>query len=1058
MMPAEVELQQRIGEGGLADVFEGTWNGQVVALKVLREPDRPGLRKRFVREGRLLRRFDHPGLVRCLAVLDGPQPVLVLELLRGSSLDVSLRHGPLAVSAVVDLAAETLRILAYLHEQGITHRDVKPSNLFLTDDGRVVLFDLGLAADEDDPLTTTLGDILGTHAYMAPEQIAGAESDHRCDLYSLGITLYEAVCGDRPYHASGLAGYLLAHRSGGATPVIERAPTVPVRLAALIDRLMARDPAARPPSATAALALLTGSRGPRQELSPARMVGREAAIGAMQAVLDGGGLLRVSGELGCGLGTVARHALELARAEGFQHALVRCRARSNVTDILADLARDIVRITGPVPADMPGILTAISNLIGEDGGFLVVAEDLDLATDAVASIFIRLGAIPGATVIVFGRSFVYLNEGRELVLRPLTSAEVRLQLASQLNTPNLPPGLDQAIFRTSGGLPAIVSAIVHEQVARGTIWCDSVGEDGRPHWLWDSSAPLTPGQDVTRLFDRALRTLPVSTRALVQTLAVAGEPVPLDLLLSATSSDPSGLGLGPALRHGLVAVELRQGEEWVSLRRAVLEPILINTLDDDTERGVHLVLADAARVRPMREWEQRFILLHLALGAREAEDTTRLVELGEWLTRSGRPVEALEVLNSAAGLPVEDSATLARLALSRADGLMQLGRLSEARAALEAGRGLAAGSDQPEIAEHAVLAHFELSMLLGTRVPEEARPYLPPEAPAVGPLRVRRLLAAAAIKRCEGDLDRAAELYADAIDRAPPGPVDRIGVAARLSLARIVAERGEPGRATGMLRALVAELRAVDRALVASEALVALAEIHTVRGQLGLAAEALRLAGDLSEGSDAPWAGPAILVGRASLALAGADMTEAGDLLASAAACGEPAAPWPLRRRYLAVLAEQREMAGDNPSALTAHVRAVEDAGGIPDVLVQAFHSGMIGVLTAAPAALGAAVDRLAESRAIPALARLLLLGGVTSRDREVLEAAEAEARASEQIVLLLRVQDAIRAPASRVEARQIVQTIADGVFGLFRERFLASPAARWALGERATGRRDTGG
>ncbi|MFN7145470.1 MAG: serine/threonine-protein kinase, partial [Myxococcota bacterium] len=306
-LPPGVTIHERIGEGGIADVFRGEWRGREAAIKVLREPDRPGLRKRFVREGRLLQRLSHPGLVRCHAVVDGDVPMLVLELLLGASLDARLRDGAIPPAEAVHLAASALRALGYLHEQGIVHRDIKASNVWMGSDGRVVLVDLGLAADTSSPLTTTLGDILGTHAYMAPEQIAGAESDHRCDLYSLGVTLYEALCGARPYEAVGLAGYLQAHRAAGAPPIAGHVPDVPVRLAALVDRLMARDPAARPASAAAALALLTGGAGVRRDLEAPRMVGREGASGAIQAVIDGGGVLRVTGELGSGLGVVARH-------------------------------------------------------------------------------------------------------------------------------------------------------------------------------------------------------------------------------------------------------------------------------------------------------------------------------------------------------------------------------------------------------------------------------------------------------------------------------------------------------------------------------------------------------------------------------------------------------------------------------------------------------------------------------------------------------------------------------------------------------------------------------
>src|SRR5687767_7832282 len=133
---SDLDFAERIGEGGIADVFRGSWREREVALKVLRETERSGLRKRFVREGRLLQRLSHPGLVRCFEVMDGEQPVLVLELLLGASLDIRLRAGPITPDEGVLFASSALRTLGYLHENGIVHRDIKASNVWFGDDRR----------------------------------------------------------------------------------------------------------------------------------------------------------------------------------------------------------------------------------------------------------------------------------------------------------------------------------------------------------------------------------------------------------------------------------------------------------------------------------------------------------------------------------------------------------------------------------------------------------------------------------------------------------------------------------------------------------------------------------------------------------------------------------------------------------------------------------------------------------------------------------------------------------------------------------------------------------
>jgi tetratricopeptide (TPR) repeat protein len=1053
-LPAGLELFERIGEGGIADVFRGVWEGRPVALKVLREPERPGLRKRFIREGRILRRLSHPGLVRCHAVLDGPQPVLVLELLLGASLDIRLRDGPLPPEDVVGVAAGALRALGHLHEHGIVHRDIKSSNLWINEDGSVVLVDLGLAADNADPLTTTLGDVLGTHAYMAPEQIAGAESDHRCDLYSLGITLYEALCGERPYQASGLAGYLHAHRAAGAPPIVDRVRGVPVRLAALIDRLMARDPAARPASAAVALAQLLGARGARRGLEAPPLVGREAASGAIQAALDGGGVLRVTGELGSGLGAVARHATSIARSERIEYATLRCRPRLRLKETLGQLARELEAVVGTVPPTLPAVVTAIETLVRQDERFLVVVEDLDLAPPGFDLVVGTLARIPGLTLIVTARALGEEPRGREVVLRPLSPQEVRRLVSGLLGTRTLPAGLDAAAHRASGGLPAFVVGILREQLERGAIWCEDAGEEGEPRWAWDSTAPLLPGEGTTRLFGRALASLPPGSLRLVRVAAVAGEPIPLDLLLHAADVDLSGLDLGPALRQGILSVHTVDGEERVAVRRAVIEPVLVAGLDGNELRDAHLRLADAARMRPIREWEQRFILLHLALGAREPDDTARLVGLGEWLVEAGRPGEALEVLNAATRLPLDGARALASLALARSDALVQLGRLPEARLAFEAGRAVAAEGTDVAVRERAALTHLDLALALGVPLPEEGEALL--EAPLQEP-SARRLLAIGAMRLTAGHLGEAERWYGRALERAAPGPVDRVGVAARLALARIAAMRGEPARASAQLRALAAELRAVGRRVAACEALIGLAEASCIEGRLSRAWEALGAAQELAGELGAPWIPVGIALGRARVLLAVDDLDGAAVILRNNARSGDAAAPWWVRRDWLGLVAELRERSGDTPAALAAHLRAVEAARGLPDATLLAYHSGVVGILTADTGAVGAAVDALASFAVPGLLSRLLLLGGVTGRDADVLEAAEAEARAANDALLLCRILHQRRDPADG-EAASICLQALDGLTGALRERLLEAPATRWAIGERAAGRRDTGG
>ena len=158
-------LEEQIGAGGLSDVWRAPQPRRAIAaLKILREPDRSEAHtRRFLREGLLLGRLEHASLPRCPAASEEPSPHLVLELLEGETLSEHLRtHGPMDPERASLVLENLLKVLHYLHQHGIIHRDVKPSNVYIARDRRVLLLDLGLAVDPEDPLTTTLGDVMGT--------------------------------------------------------------------------------------------------------------------------------------------------------------------------------------------------------------------------------------------------------------------------------------------------------------------------------------------------------------------------------------------------------------------------------------------------------------------------------------------------------------------------------------------------------------------------------------------------------------------------------------------------------------------------------------------------------------------------------------------------------------------------------------------------------------------------------------------------------------------------------------------------------------------------------
>ncbi|WP_300640602.1 serine/threonine-protein kinase [Nocardioides sp.] len=244
-------LEARLGSGGTADVHRATDTTlqRPVAVKLLRDVAGDASdRGRFVAEARTLASLSHRNLVMVLDAGIGDEddrPFLVMELVEGRALSDALRQGPLPAREVARIGAEVAAGLAFAHERGVVHRDVKPGNVLLSDDGRVKLADFGIARLIGDTVRhTRTGTAIGTAAYLAPEQVRGEDVTGCADVYALGLVLLEALTGQRAFPGSATEAALAR---------LHRDPDVPDDLPAgwpaLLRAMTAADPAARPTTA-----------------------------------------------------------------------------------------------------------------------------------------------------------------------------------------------------------------------------------------------------------------------------------------------------------------------------------------------------------------------------------------------------------------------------------------------------------------------------------------------------------------------------------------------------------------------------------------------------------------------------------------------------------------------------------------------------------------------------------------------------------------------------------------------------------------------------------------
>jgi tetratricopeptide (TPR) repeat protein len=259
-------IVQRIGEGGMGVVYEAvdTTSNESVALKKLREidKDRSGRRLRFAREAKLGEAIDHPGIVRVIeVVLDGDELFIAMELVAGVSLrarldELAASGKTMETSAALRIAAGIASAVAHAHRKGVIHRDLKPENVMLVgDETRVLDFGLaklreidgGMVYDaETESNVTEAGHVLGTPAYMAPEQARGKEIGFRADVFSVGIVLYEMLAGQRPFVGGSTIDVIAAITRDDPPRPSEKNASLPASVDDLVMRCLAKKADARP--------------------------------------------------------------------------------------------------------------------------------------------------------------------------------------------------------------------------------------------------------------------------------------------------------------------------------------------------------------------------------------------------------------------------------------------------------------------------------------------------------------------------------------------------------------------------------------------------------------------------------------------------------------------------------------------------------------------------------------------------------------------------------------------------------------------------------------------
>ncbi|TNY36961.1 serine/threonine-protein kinase [Thermomonospora catenispora] len=284
LIAGRYRLESVLGRGGMGTVWRARDEmlDRLVAVKEVRVRDeldeaaRRQVRERTLREARATARLSHPGIVTVHDVVDvDDRPWIVMELIRARSLaDLLEREGPLPPERAAEIGRQMVAALRHAHAVGILHRDIKPANVLITDEGRAVLTDFGIAQMEGDATLTQTGLVMGSPAYLPPERARAERATPASDLWSLGATLYAAVEGRPPYDRPDMMAVLAALMTEDPPPPRNAGPLAPV-----IGGLLVRDPARRltAPQAEEMLAQVASGGRPAQPSPAARAAGTPPA-------------------------------------------------------------------------------------------------------------------------------------------------------------------------------------------------------------------------------------------------------------------------------------------------------------------------------------------------------------------------------------------------------------------------------------------------------------------------------------------------------------------------------------------------------------------------------------------------------------------------------------------------------------------------------------------------------------------------------------------------------------------------------------------------------------
>jgi tetratricopeptide (TPR) repeat protein/tRNA A-37 threonylcarbamoyl transferase component Bud32 len=641
----------------------GTQAHRATALKVALHQGTPEDLAQFRHEVRLLSEVRHPNVVEVydFGVLPGDFPFLTMELVEGGDLRQALERGGWPL--FWELAIQTASGLAHIHRHGVLHLDLKPENLGLVETAnglQIKILDFGLSQSARGPLDRR---IRGTLAYAAPEILLQDVYDQRADLYSLGMTFFQLATGVLPSAGDDLAAIRFHLEAEVPDPLAAR-PDMPVELAAILRRLLDRDPRRRFPSAGKLAAELRRAAGREAKaeseagegaLLASRMVGRDAAFDALRQALaeslrGDGRVAVVEGGEGMGKSRLVREFRLLAAIEGAAVGVGQVRPGGEAfRPVLEGLRRlgvevDAIASEGPGSGEAAeryrfyqSVAAALAQRARASTGLVLAIEDLHLASREAHELLAYLIAearTRRCMLLVTGRPdengvlgfadspLLGAPEVRRVRLEQLEPRDTAALVDASLGTERLPEGLYDWVHERSGGAPGRVAELLRHLVAERVLrYRDGDWKPSLPALQRLAAAPL----EMDALIAQRLNQLPADAAAAMEALAVTGEAVDLSALASLLEAPEDAVysALGTLVAQGFAArLPASAGASYTAVRTGVGEAIR-DGLEAGRRQSLHLRFADWLAARDRGD--------EAGLAARVAEHYWRAGERGRAL-------------------------------------------------------------------------------------------------------------------------------------------------------------------------------------------------------------------------------------------------------------------------------------------------------------------------------------------------------------------------------------------------------------------------------------------